>query len=91
MIVLNVFNWQFRVFGNGSFESRNEKLGKDWAIRSASDCGLDASRYWYIKNQIEQVSRVFPDEPVPPPSSEPVEVGVQEMREKVLASESQAV
>jgi hypothetical protein len=91
MIVMQVFSWQFRVLGNGTMESKNIPLQHDWAVRSASEVGLDASRYWYIKNQIEQASRVFPDEPVPPPSSESLEVSEQQMRERVLTAETSPV
>lgn len=91
MIVMQVYNWSFRVLGNGQMESKNEKLGKEWAVRSATECGIDASRYWYIKNQIEQTARVFPEEPVPPPSTESPEVEQQKVREKVLTAEQSPV
>lgn len=91
MIVMQVFNWQFRLLGNGSFESKNEKRGMDWAVRSAAECGLDSSRYWYIRNQIDQAARVFPDEPVPPPSVEDEAQNQQALREKVLAAETSPV
>lgn len=91
MIMMTVFDWQFRVLRNGSFQSRNEKQGLDWDIRQASDVGLDSGRYWYIKNTIEQVAMAFPEAPVPPPSTESLDVQQQSLREKIVASENQPV
>lgn len=71
VVIRNEFDgWEFRGLRNQQVECRNEKLGKEWAVRGASEIGYFDDHFGILWDALNGLSAILPQEGFSIPSGE---------------------
>lgn len=67
MIIIKVYDWEFRRRMDGIVESKNENKGLAWARRNPRDMDLLDDQISFIGDAIAMCHSIFPEIPVEMP------------------------